>query len=491
MTPAPHAHSRTRFRLERLWPWSAPWAERAALWLLVAAAALLFLNAAATVEVGFTLQPSYGLALAAVALGAPAVVRGWRRMPPPIRLAAAVLLAVYLLALGLGVDAGLASQAGRSRFRDLVYVADLAFGLALIGLVAGLAQRPGAVRRLVWGLLASAAAAAAYGLYQWPAQHFGWPLADLNTGLNSDGFSRGHRFQGSGLLGWERIRGTFKEPLFLAGFIVVAAPLAIGELAGSRGRTRALLALGIAVGLAALTLTVSSLSWGLLGLGGLVVAALAAVAWGHVHRAALAGAALAGALLIAPLVFADPSALAGVTGRSQAELQSTSANRVGAWDGALDVWEARPVLGHGPGQSAVRLAYRPEGAAIRPGLQAPVVLGSAQGLWAASLIDVGLVGLAAWAALIGALFALGVQAFLRAPSWRAVGIVGAAALAVLLGQLAGDRLDARIWLALGLLGAVACHGAQAEAGAGGDEAAESPRERPQAGLRDHLLGWLR
>ena len=139
------------------------------------------------------------------------------------------------------------------------------------------------------------------------------------------------------------------------------------------------------------------------------------------------------------------------------------------------------MLGHGPGQSAVRLAYRPEGAAIRPGLEAPVVLGSAQGLWAAALIDVRLVGLAAWAALLGGLFALGIRAFMGAPSWRSVAIVGAAAAAVVLGQVAGDRLELRVWLLLGMLGALACQGSEAETRTRGNEAADGAGESRNAG----------
>jgi hypothetical protein len=60
--------------------WSGRRTEQAALTLIAAAAAVLFLDAAATVHLVYTIRISYLCAAAAVAVGAPFVVRA-RRLP--------------------------------------------------------------------------------------------------------------------------------------------------------------------------------------------------------------------------------------------------------------------------------------------------------------------------------------------------------------------------------------------------------------------------
>lgn len=306
-------------------------------------------------EIGFTLQLSYGATAAAVVVGAPFVLRGWDRLPRGLRVAACGLLAVYVLAGLLGDHRAMAG-AQRSSNRGLVYIADLVLGVAAVGLVAGLADTPRRLRRRVLCLSAGALPGAIIALYQWLALRFGWPLSDINTAPNSDGFSTGHRNQAPGLLGWERVRGTFKEPLFLATFLATSVPVLAAVAWASAGRTRVIAAGGLCFAALVLALTVSSLTRGVLGLCVVSGACLLAVARRRVGAAA-AGAAVAAVIVIGPVVFVDPGVLSAATGRSPEKPRLMTANRTVAWTDALRVWERRPVIGTGPGQSAVRLAY--------------------------------------------------------------------------------------------------------------------------------------
>jgi len=444
--------------------WSSPRFQTASSLLLGLAFTALFLNAAATVEVGFTLQVSYGATAAAILVGGPIVLRGWRRLPPRLRLAACSLIAAYVL-VGLLGDPRPLAGATRSSHRSLVYLADLTLGVAAVGLVVGLADTPQRLRRLIVCFAAGALAGAIIGLYQWLSLHFGWPLSDLNTAPNSDGFSTGHRFQGAGLLGWERARGTFKEPLFFATFLATAIPVLAALAWRSASHRRGLSACGLCLTVLVLVLTISSLAWGVLLMCVLSAACLLAVAHRRVGAATAAGAALTAAVVLGPVVFVNPGVVSLATGRSSQDVSLTAANRIGAWRNAMQAWERRPLIGDGLGQSAVRLAYRPDGGAIAPGVTAPEVLGSAQGLWAASLVDGGLLELMAWTMFLGGAAMLLVRAVLRRPDPLVVGLTTAAAVAVLAAQFAGDRLEVRVWLVLGLAVAAASQ-------VGGEQAAE-------------------
>jgi O-Antigen ligase len=436
--------------------WDSLSAASTARILLLLALSVSFLSAAGTLEVGFTVAPSYLLCLGAVAAGLPSVWRGWRLLPDWLGWLAAALLVSYMIAAVVGHPHQLPSGGSRAHFRGAIYVCDLALGLGVIGLCAGLLDTRIWLRRAAIALVGAGALAAVYGLYQWFAQRYGWPAADLNTAPNSDGFSHGHRFQGFGLFGWERIRGTFKEPLIFGTFLGMVLPIGLAVAATSAGtRRRGVAYSTVAATAVAIGLTASWLSWGVTLLAFLVTLTLASVAYGRVSLSALLGAALVVAAIAGPVVFTNPSVVAGLSGRSGSDLRLTTENRTNAWHQAIRVWEQRPLIGQGPGQSAVRLAYRPEGAAIRPGLRAPIVYGSAQGLWAASLVDAGLFGLAAWTGLLLGLLGLGAIMVWHRPSALGAALLAAATVAVISGQLLGDRLDLRVWLALGLLAAAA------------------------------------
>jgi hypothetical protein len=97
----------------------------------------------------------------------------------------------------------------------------------------------------------------------------------------------------------------------------------------------------------------------------------------------------------------------------------------------------------------VLLAYRPDAKAV--GLaSAPRVLGSAQGIWAASLVDAGVLGLLAWTMVFGAVFYYTGSVAIKAQSRLLWASLVAALVSVLASQVGGDRIDLRVWVLIGL-----------------------------------------
>ena len=366
----------------------------------------LFLNAAGTFDAGFTLTPSYLLLGLSVAVGFPGVVRGWQRLPTACQVAGCLLVGVYLIGVVFGSDLQLPSASARSSYRDLVYLVDVGLGLAVMGLLSDIAADPGGLRRAATWVCAGGLIAAAYALYQWPAQQFDWPFADVNNALNSDGYTSGHRFQGEGILGWERVRGTFKEPLFLASYLAVVLCLSAGLAVREHRLLGAPPAHRDGGGLPARAWTHRILT----DLG-------RADPRGRGHRSPCRGELWTGPAgrgarghsggrpadrTAAVCRSGDPVPVDGSFWYCLAGHVRQPSEGVARGVGSISA--QRPVLGHGPGQSSVRLAYRPDDG---PGSDAPIVLGSAQGLWASALIDSGLIGLFAWGYLLTSVFASG------------------------------------------------------------------------------------
>jgi hypothetical protein len=387
-----------------------------------------------------------------------------------VRWSAVLLLAAYVLAALLGRQAVLTAQTRAGSTRDLAYIADLTLGLAAIALIAGLARSHLGTRALAIAIAVGGGLAALYAVYQWPAQHFGWPLADVNNTLDSNGATAGGS-QGTGLFGWERVRGTFLEPHFLAAYAASLLPLAIVETWASTVRLRWLARGATVVLVIALALSASLSTWMVLVLGVLIGGTLVVIARGWVLRSAGAAAVVVLALAAAPIGLLAPDRLAAATGRDAPDLVISSEFRRDAWQRALDTWSERPVLGFGPGQSAVRSALvEQRGEASPPA--APQVLGSSQGLWAAALVDVGVVGFGIWCAFLGAIVVVSARAVLRDPAPLRAAVFTAAIVALVGGEVAGDRLDLRVWVLLGLLlgaSATARGDSRRDPGQGGDQ----------------------
>jgi O-antigen ligase len=440
------AAPRAGTQLRALWAmWGSRRVESVARALALAAAGVLFLDAAGTIRVVYTLRPSFLLFGLAVALGLPAVLRGWGSLAPWLRWAAAGLLTVHVLALVFGHQAVLVGNGRAGELRDVLYLADLALGLGVIGLLTGLFSGGGS-RPLVIALCAGGVLAGGYGLYQWVAQHYGLPLSDVNNTLDSNGVTSGG-VQGAGLLGWERIRGTFVEPHFLGAYLASIAPLLAALAVTSRRWLRRAAVAGAAGVLAALVLTSSAPAVAALGGGFVAALAVASVAHGRVPAAALAGALVAVVAIAIPVVFTAPQVLASATGRSADDLQLTTQFRQTAWSASIDIWSRRPLAGYGPGQSSVQLARELAG----PKTTIPL---SAQGLWAAALIDTGAIGWAFWVMLLGGLFFVAAGRAVRDVSTAPILILFAATTALVSGQMSGDRLGLSVWTLSGLLMAV-------------------------------------
>jgi hypothetical protein len=452
--------------------WSQPRLERAARALVLGAAALLFLEAAGTIHAVYTLRLSYLACAVACVVGAPFVLRGWARCPWAIRWSGAALVAAYVAAAVFSDPLTLPGQPRTGAYRMIAYVVDLLIGVSTLGLVVGLFPARRNIRRLVHALVLGAGVAAAYGIYQWPARHFGWPLADVNNTIDSNGITSGI-YQGPGLLGWERVRGTFIEPHFFGDYLAALLPLAAAVGLAARGRAVRTGAFAIAAGCgAALALTASAPSAAILVGSALVAAAAYLVGQGRPAGAAVAGGLAAGAFLLGPYVLTTPALLERATGRSQADLAATIAFRTETWSRAARIWTARPVLGWGPGQSSVQLAAQtdlPRG--VRP--RSAGKLQSAQGTWAASLIDAGVVGFGAWILLLGSAVGFVVVALARRATPLTLGTAAAAVAATMGNEITSDRLDLRTWLLLGLALATALAYGRPEAGNAGEPDAQA------------------
>jgi O-antigen ligase len=417
--------------------------EAACRGLVLASAGALFLHDAATVGVSYTLRISYALMALACALGLPFVIRGWRSAPAGVKLAASFLLLVYVISGLVGVNPVLAGQGRGSSTRWIVYLVDLGVGLASVGLLLGLFRDGRRIRQLAIALAVGGVVAATYGIYQWLAQRYGLPLSNVDNAPNSDNFTTGARVQGLGLLGWERVRGTFVEPFAFGIYLAAILPLVtqIFPRRDTRSRLYALTAVLVTGG--ALILTDSSLAWACLFGAGAVVATGVGISVG---RPVLAGAAGGAAVLLAILcvaAVAEPGVLSTVTARSDSQLHLTLSARTNAWGESADIWSQRPVLGYGPGASSVKLARRDNAVGVT---SSPVVLGSAYGIWASSLIDAGVFGILAWLILFGAVLYYAGSVAVNSSSPLLWASIAAVLASVLASQVGGDRLDLRVWV---------------------------------------------
>jgi len=413
-------------------------------WMVLLACVAFFLQSAGTIELVYTIRPSFVVLAMATIIGLPLVWTGWSLVPKWVLWPAVALALVYAISALGGAGSSLGDGRAGPR-RELAYLADLGLGLATFGLVVALWSRGRITRTLLGALVLSGALAGAYGSYQWLAQELGWPLSNVLSVMDSNGVTA-DASQGVGVLGFERARGTFLEPHFLGAFVAGAIPLTVALWPGAHTRWhRWGLVTSAAVMIAALLFTTSVPAWAILLGCSMSILALWCLRHGGRRAAGVAAAAIVTLLLALTLVITSPGVLEPITGRPSAQLELTSAFRTTAWNDVTAIWSRRPLLGYGPGQSSVQLTAELTGSPDAPSLA------SAQGVWAAALIDGGAMGLACWVLLIGAVVCYGLLGFIRRPS-LVHGAVAAAALAAVASALvAGDRLEPRTWVVLGLL----------------------------------------
>jgi hypothetical protein len=99
----------------------------------------------------------------------------------------------------------------------------------------------------------------------------------------------------------------------------------------------------------------------------------------------------------------------------------------------------------------VKLARRDNAVGVKSG---PMVLGSAYGIWAASLIDAGILGLLAWVLLAATILYHVSSVALSRRSVTLWAVTAALIAAMIASQVGGDRLDLRVWVLIGLALAV-------------------------------------
>jgi hypothetical protein len=423
--------------------WSGAWPRKTARALLIAGCATLFLNAAATFEAVYTFRVPYLLLASAVVVGAPLVVRGWRCAPYWVRWGAFALVVVYLVATATGSQHVL--RFGRAGgHRNLVYLADLGVGLCTVGLILGLQRSPLGRWDTIVAVALGAFVVGVYGVYQWFALHDGLPLAHVNNTLDTNGITFGAA-QGPGLLGWDRINGTFPEPHSLATYLAACMPLSVVVTTRLTGHLRTAAIIGVAAIGVALALTVTVPAWASLAAGATLGAVVYAVGRGLSGPAAVAGACLVLGCFAVPVIAAEPSALEAVTNRSSAALEKTTHFRTETWRRVTTIWAQRPILGFGAGQSSVRLAELE----IADG-EPTHALASAQGIWAASLVDAGVLGFGAWALFFVAALGAGGASLVRRPEPVGLAAFVAMTVAILTGLIGDDRLALASWVLIGI-----------------------------------------
>ena len=449
--------------------------ERPVRTLLLAAGVASFLSAAGTLHAVYTLQVSYVLAAMAILVGAPWVVSGWSKSGNWLRCSSVALITVYLVSMLAGHPGSISGSAHTGRSREIVYMADLCVGLGTVGVIAGVLGGLNRSHAMFNALLCGAVLAAAYAVYQWFGLHLHWPLTRINNTLNSNGVTSGAS-QGAGPLGWERAQGTFLEPHFLGAYLAALWPLCAGAaLSATRPWAKRCLWSAALLILVGLLTTGSAPAWA--SLIGVCVGTVGAVAIAQRKPvlAALAVSSIVGALALVP-VTGIQGATAAATGRSAGTITLTTQFRTATWSRALDLWAHEPILGSGPGQASIRLTDAGVDQALFPKL-APGILLSAQGLWAAALLDTGLLGLTAWLLFLGGVICLTARSTLQRFSYHTTALLAAVVIALLGSLTAGDRLELWVWLLLGTALAAASDGARGAARHGRQQPGESAQRR--------------
>jgi putative inorganic carbon (HCO3(-)) transporter len=160
-----------------------------------------------------------------------------------------------------------------------------------------------------------------------------------------------------------RVYGTLENPNLLAGYLLALLPLALVALLRWRQPARRLFALAaLLIGLAALVLTYSRGAWmGLVAAGavvGLLLALRRTASWPPLwRRLAPLLLLLAGATLLTVVVVQVEPLRVRVLSLLAGRGDSSNNFRINVWLAALDMIQARPWIGIGPGNDAFNLIY--------------------------------------------------------------------------------------------------------------------------------------
>jgi len=160
-----------------------------------------------------------------------------------------------------------------------------------------------------------------------------------------------------------RIYSTLENPNLLAGYLLVVLPLALAALLRWRRPVQRLFALAaLVLGLAALVLTYSRGAWmGLVAAAAVILLLLASRltrSWPPLWRRLLPVLLLlGGAALLAVLVLQVEPLRVRVLSLLAGRGDSSNNFRINVWLAALDMIQARPWIGIGPGNDAFNLIY--------------------------------------------------------------------------------------------------------------------------------------
>lgn len=322
------------------------------------------------------------------------------------------------------------------------HLVDTVCGLATFAVYASLAQRPGFLRRFQTVLLATLFLLAGFALLQAlhidiaPYQDFGWgvPL--------------------------RRVYASFGNPTYLAGYLALTLPVALAGLPAVRtARPRHVAALTWLLGVAALVCTYSRGGAVGFAVGMAALATFAGIRARELWR-------VSPLLWIAALALAALVALAGVVqyrhllvGVLSRLSDASASGRAYIYQGTARMIADRPLLGFGPGTFAVHFPdyWPPALSDIEPRHAKRVVHAHSEFLQIAA--ETGLLGLAAFSALLLALLA-GAWRARRAPANDAVWWLRAGLFAALCGGIVDAAFSvglrypgpiAALWTTLGLL----------------------------------------
>ncbi len=353
-----------------------------------------------------------------------------RHAPCPMYLAHGVTALAFtgaiLAAVCFSVNPLLSAQGSYDRMAGAI---TLLCYVALFLLVADRLRTSAQVHRLLAAIAWGSAPVVAYGLVQ-------------ATGLDPLAW----RVDGSPVI------GTLGRSNFLGAYLALVLPLTLAAAYQARDwPRRGAYAVLMGAQLLCLLATTARAAW----LGALAAGAVLAlaVAWHQDHRRLAIAGATAGVagLLVGLAALALLPGLAGSVGA-----------RAVIWRATLPLIAARPLLGYGPETFAqvFTTVFPPELVYLQG---RAVLVDRAHNLVLDTLASIGLVGLLAYAALVGTALAAGVRAFTRAQD-TATRVILAAGLAAAIGHLTETQLSFPVtttatlfWLVLGMLVALNPH----------------------------------
>jgi len=410
------------------------------------------------IDVGASIRVSYVLALCAMLCG---LYQG--RLPPlsnvPILGWLAPFLCASLLSMGLTVNVpNLAVQAGSQlrglALRTVIQNGQLLLMAAVLFLTVVYCSTKRRFSAAIDLITVATFFTAAYGMYEFVAQLFGLPFVYINNAVNNIleyGYNPAWIWIGGYMI--PRPFSTFDEPKNLANYLLIASILAMAHLRWQcSGLRRCFTLLTIALAMTVFLFTNSR---------GAYIGAMCALVAAVIHRgslslflkslAAVAAVVVAVYLLVLPILVPDINLQAAVDMAIERSEQSLALEgRKTAWDTAIEIFKAHPLVGVGFGNISFYMA-------AAEGLNQVVDVPS---LYLRLLAELGVVGLAIFFVFILRVLAGAFVEGRRHGLDRWTSAMCAAVFAAMIGDLVqrvsfvGLATDAYLWVLWGLAVAI-------------------------------------